>query len=35
MISLEEALGRSSEPDELRTMIEGRVAGGPSGQFSV
>jgi len=35
MISLEEAMGRSSEPEELRTMIEGRVAGGPSGQFAV
>ncbi|MDQ2642918.1 MAG: type IV pilus twitching motility protein PilT [Myxococcota bacterium] len=35
LISLEEALGRSSEPEELRTMIEGRVAGGPSGQFAV
>ena len=34
LISLEEALGRSSEPDELRTMIEGRVAGGHSGQFA-
>src|SRR5689334_3726876 len=28
LISLEEAMGRSSEPDELRMMIEGRVAGG-------
>jgi twitching motility protein PilT len=30
LITLEEALGRSSEPDELRTMIEGRVGGGPN-----
>ncbi len=28
LITLEEAMGRSSDPDELRTMIEGRVAGG-------
>jgi twitching motility protein PilT len=29
-ITLEEAMGRSSDPDELRTMIEGRAAGGAS-----
>jgi len=29
LITLEEAMGRSSDPDELRSMIEGRVAGGP------
>jgi twitching motility protein PilT len=28
LISLEEAMGRSSEPEELRNMIEGRVGGG-------
>ena len=27
LISLEEALGRSSDQDELRTMIEGRAPG--------
>jgi twitching motility protein PilT len=34
MITLEEALGRSNDPEELRAMIEGRGApqgGGPSG----
>jgi twitching motility protein PilT len=30
LIALEEAMGRSSDPEELRTMIEGRVAGGPN-----
>jgi twitching motility protein PilT len=30
LIGLEEAMGRSSDPEELRTMIEGRVAGGPN-----
>jgi twitching motility protein PilT len=30
LISLEEAMGRSSDPEELRMMIEGRVAGGPN-----
>ncbi len=30
LIALEEAMGRSSEPEELRNMIEGRVAGGAS-----
>jgi twitching motility protein PilT len=28
LISLEEAYGRSNDPDELRNMIEGRTAGG-------
>ncbi len=28
LISLDEAMGRSSDPDELRSMIEGKVAGG-------
>jgi twitching motility protein PilT len=28
LISLDEAVGRSSDPDELRNMVEGRVAGG-------
>jgi hypothetical protein len=28
MITLEEALGRSSDIEELRMMIEGRVSGG-------
>ncbi len=31
MISLEEAMGRSLEPDELRMMIEGRTAAQPGG----
>jgi twitching motility protein PilT len=30
LISLEEALGRSGDADELRTMIEGRVGSGPN-----
>lgn len=29
LITLEEAMGRSSDQDELRTMIEGKTAGGP------
>jgi twitching motility protein PilT len=29
LITLEEAMGRSTDPEELRSMIEGRVAGGP------
>ncbi len=29
LITLDEALGRSNDPDELQTMIEGRTAGGP------
>jgi hypothetical protein len=28
MITLEEAMGRSNDTEELRMMIEGRVAGG-------
>lgn len=32
MISLEDAMGRSSEQDELRAMIEGKVAGGAAAQ---
>jgi twitching motility protein PilT len=28
MITLEESMGRSNDPDELRMMIEGRVSGG-------
>jgi len=31
LITLEEAMGRSNEVDELRNMIEGRAAGGPAG----
>ena len=31
MITLEEAMGRSNDGEELRMMIEGRVAGGASG----
>jgi twitching motility protein PilT len=31
LITLEEALGRSSDVEELRAMIDGRVAGGPGG----
>jgi hypothetical protein len=29
MISLEEAMGRSNEVEELRSMIEGRAGQGP------
>ena len=29
MISLEEAMGRSIEPDELRMMLEGRTVNAP------
>jgi twitching motility protein PilT len=32
LITLEEAMGRSNDTDELRTMIEGRVAGGQLSQ---
>ena len=28
LITLEEAMGRSTDSEELRSMIEGRVAGG-------
>jgi twitching motility protein PilT len=31
MVSLEEAMGRSVEPDELRMMVEGRTAMSTSG----
>jgi twitching motility protein PilT len=31
MITLEEAMGRSSDQEELRMMIEGRVSGGAAG----
>ena len=31
LISIEEAVGRSGDPDELRMMIEGRVSGGVAG----
>jgi twitching motility protein PilT len=31
LISLEEAMGRSLEPDELRMMVEGRTSGQPVG----
>jgi len=30
LITLEEAMGRSTDPEELRSMIEGRVGGGPN-----
>jgi twitching motility protein PilT len=30
LIALEEAMGRSTDPEELRSMIEGRVGGGPN-----
>ncbi|MGC4089719.1 MAG: type IV pilus twitching motility protein PilT [Polyangiaceae bacterium] len=30
LITLEEAMGRSTDADELRSMIEGRVGGGPT-----
>jgi twitching motility protein PilT len=32
MISLEEAMGRSNEVEELRSMIEGRAPGGVAPQ---
>jgi twitching motility protein PilT len=30
LISLDEAMGRSNDTDELQSMIEGRSASGPS-----
>ena len=30
LITLEEALGRANDTDELQAMIEGRTAGGPN-----
>jgi twitching motility protein PilT len=33
LISLEEAMGRSGDSEELRAMIEGKTAGGPNAQL--
>jgi twitching motility protein PilT len=35
LITLEEAVGRSNDPEELKSMIEGRVGGGPNTPNSV